>query len=437
MFRISNISKETILTRLKTWGRKSSLAIIDQGIFSGANFLLAVLLARWLLPNDYGAFSISFSILMIFYQIYVSFLLDPITVLAPLQNLGILKDYLAKQLKSHFIITILSGVILIVVAMFWMRGNRIIQEMVVTIGSVLPVLLLPWYFRRVFYILGDPGKALIGSFFYALTLIVLTFIAYKIEKLNSQSGILIMAGASILCSVYFLIAFRFWNFNWLSGIFLTFLSQNWKIGKWLIFSSFFIAFASQIQIWIANTYFGLASSATLRAFQVLTQPMLLIITALTTLSIPTLTIDFSNNNFYSYHRKIIFLGLSLLFLALVFEIFLFTFHLQIEFFIYAGKFSKETYLLPIWGIIPIILAYTSGFQAGFQAIKKPQALLIASIIWSVGSAILGIWLSLQLGLIGLVWSAVLGYLLFAIVLSLLYVIWIYIPYIKNKILENE
>ena len=45
-----------------TWIHKSVLAVMDQGLVSGSNFLIGVLLARWLAPEQFGAYALAFSL---------------------------------------------------------------------------------------------------------------------------------------------------------------------------------------------------------------------------------------------------------------------------------------------------------------------------------------------------------------------------------------
>ena len=45
---------------IRRWGAHISFSLVDQALFSGANFLLNILLARWLLPEAYGAFAVAF-----------------------------------------------------------------------------------------------------------------------------------------------------------------------------------------------------------------------------------------------------------------------------------------------------------------------------------------------------------------------------------------
>jgi hypothetical protein len=52
-----NIELRTL--NLISWFKKGSLAVLDQGLFSGANFIVNILLARWLAPEEYGAFAVA------------------------------------------------------------------------------------------------------------------------------------------------------------------------------------------------------------------------------------------------------------------------------------------------------------------------------------------------------------------------------------------
>ena len=415
--------------RLKKWIFQTGFAVGDQAVFSGSNFLLSIVLGRWLSPEEFGRYALGFSFLVVFFQLYVSFLLDPMAVIGQLHYRGKLRAFFAAHLKSHFLITSSTCVILLIF-MLLLGPNSPFQKVVIAIGIGLPALLLPWYFRRMFVILGKPGNSFGGSLVYGFTLLILTYLLYEWKFITSQSAIFAMVIASIISSLYFSLTYKIYDYKLLNEPFMVLLIRKWEIGKWLVFSGIFISFASQIQVWLAGAYFGLASSGIMRAFQVITQPVMLVITALTALVVPILTLDFSAANYRLYHRKLQLLSLSLLLFAFIFEALLLVFDFQIVRLVYGGKFSNEAYLLPIWGIIPVILAYSSGLQAGFQAIKKPVALLIASIIWFVISSFFGIWFSLQFGEIGLAWSAVLGYVSFALTLSLLYNAWVYKPYIK-------
>ena len=61
------------------------LSILDQGMYSGFNFIASVLLARWLLPEDYGAYAIAFAIFQFGYQLQNAIIIEPMSVIGPVK----------------------------------------------------------------------------------------------------------------------------------------------------------------------------------------------------------------------------------------------------------------------------------------------------------------------------------------------------------------
>jgi O-antigen/teichoic acid export membrane protein len=419
------------MDRIKRWGLKGGLSVLDQAIFSGANFVLSVMLARWLSMEQFGTYTIGFTILIFVYQFYLSFLLEPMSVLGPTHFSDHLKEYLILNLKSHFIITIGAGFFFLVSAFAFTDGRSLVRQILFVTGGTLPLLLLPWYLRRVFYVLGQPAVSLWGSVVYAISLVALTTSLRQFNTLSGPSAILVTAMAGVLSGLFFFLAFRFRDAQSSVTSLASVMMQNWNFGKWLIMSSIFIALGSQVQIWISASLLGVAASGTLRALQVIIQPMMLTITALTALVTPSLSFEYSRGDFGRFRQKIRFLIISLLLLAILFEAFLLLFSSPIEKFSYGGKFSAYAFLLPVWGVIPLALAYSSGIQAGLQAAQRPQAFLVAAILWAAASFGLGVWLTLRLGILGATWSAVLGYLIFVLTLSILYWFWVYRPLVSS------
>src|SRR5260370_21820308 len=63
--------------KLARWVTKGGLAILDQGLISGSNFLIGILLARWLVPAKYGAFSLAFSVFLLLSYVYHALVSEP------------------------------------------------------------------------------------------------------------------------------------------------------------------------------------------------------------------------------------------------------------------------------------------------------------------------------------------------------------------------
>src|SRR5258708_26936586 len=68
------------LGRLVPWAAKGGFALADQGLISGSNFVISILLARWLVPEQYGAYAVAFGIFILLTVLYQSLLLEPMAV---------------------------------------------------------------------------------------------------------------------------------------------------------------------------------------------------------------------------------------------------------------------------------------------------------------------------------------------------------------------
>jgi len=78
--------KNEVASRSCGWGRwliKGMYAVLDQGLISGSNFLLGILLARWTGAEQYGAYALAFAIFILVSIVYQALVLEPMTVFAP------------------------------------------------------------------------------------------------------------------------------------------------------------------------------------------------------------------------------------------------------------------------------------------------------------------------------------------------------------------
>lgn len=99
--------------RKLVWLRKGSLALLDQGLVSGSNFLIAILLARWLNRDAYGAYAMGFSIFILLYGFQNAFLLEPMSVFGPESYPRCLTAYVKKLLGFHFVLTSLLSMLVV------------------------------------------------------------------------------------------------------------------------------------------------------------------------------------------------------------------------------------------------------------------------------------------------------------------------------------
>src|SRR6266581_3295945 len=112
--------------RLRFWGIRSGLSVLDQGLTSGAGFLLNLFLARWLTSEAYGAFAVTFATLLFFSGFHNVLLLEPMSVMGPARYSTQASAYLAAQLKIHKLLgSLLAGALLLTaLLMKLLEANR-------------------------------------------------------------------------------------------------------------------------------------------------------------------------------------------------------------------------------------------------------------------------------------------------------------------------
>jgi hypothetical protein len=101
-------------SRKLVWVTKGSLALLDQGLLSSSNFLVAILLARWLTRDQYGAYALAFSIFLLLAGFHNAFLLEPMSVFGPESYSRCLRSYIKKLFGFHFVLTLALSLLVVV-----------------------------------------------------------------------------------------------------------------------------------------------------------------------------------------------------------------------------------------------------------------------------------------------------------------------------------
>ena len=412
--------------RVKRWGLKGGMAILDQGVFSGGNFLISVFLAKALSSKDFGVFAIGFAVLTFFTQVYTSFALEPMSILGPYSYRDGINSYLLAQVRLLFLLSIPTSILLGLI--IWL--NQVIGKHTATtsvlIFSVfsLPFILFPLLMRRIFYVLLKPGWALFGSVIYFSALIVFLSLTNRFGFLDGETSVIIFSLAGLISGLALLWLLR--NKNSLSNRIdlLTILTETWSFGKWLILSGALIGLATQSQIYLTGVLSSLEDAGAVRILQTFIQPMMLASTAFSALATPAITADFASGAYKAMRRKMIQFTVVLGAIALVYELLLILFSASLNEILFDGKYSSLMSEIPIWGIGPILLSFSWGGAISLQASQKPQAMLIISGSWAMFSFVPALILVPTWGAWGATVSFVVGFAAAFVSTWLLYWLWV-------------
>src|SRR5580700_7287419 len=87
--------------KLIPWAMKGGLALVDQGVFAGSNFVMSILLARWLSPEQYGMYAVAFAILLFLLNFHQGLMLEPMLVFGSSVYRDCLRGYVEVLLLLH------------------------------------------------------------------------------------------------------------------------------------------------------------------------------------------------------------------------------------------------------------------------------------------------------------------------------------------------
>ena len=401
---------------IKTKGRvinivnKGLVSILDQGLFSGMNFVVSILLGRWLLPVAYGSYSVAMSIFLLASGVYSSIVLEPMSVFGSKAQQNQSEKYSGSILIMHTVTTACVALILYLSTFLGFLGLSESASAIRIMALTMPMVLAFWLARWSFYTQSRPAKALKITVFYSIGILA-SIIILKLTGLISSEMVFLTTGlVSLLSSTSILWGSRK---HILRTAVIEHTRMHWGYGKVILVASILQWFSTQFYLVLVSTNLSLTDGAGYRAIQNLAQPLEQVATAMGLLLIPWFSRRYANEataSLKKIHWVNWVLGLfGLLYLVAAWEGKDFLVHA-----VYQGKYDAYTWLIPYMIGFPIIISLSKGAQIGVRVLEKPGILLIAYLGSGIVTVIFGPVLINGYGLKG----AAIGRLLSAVAFSL-------------------
>jgi O-antigen/teichoic acid export membrane protein len=388
----------------RAWSTKGAYSIADLGLTSAANFGINILIARGLPAKEYGAFSVAYAMLLVAMGFQTSYILEPMSVLGPCHSLESMKVYLDSVFWLNLMLTLALSGILAIWATF--AGHDTLARTLVSCSVSGPFIMGFWFLRRVYYLHSKSSSAAFSSGIYAIILTSLALSLQSVNCLSTESAISAMGVASLVASIH---SYRkyFRKVVWCRESIICSAREHWQYGKFPVASSVLSIGTSNMQTFLVAFSSGLGAVGVLRAMQNLVTPAQQVVSALGILITPVLSRDVSAGRTASAHRKAAIYLIIVVAVTSVYAAALLLFRAPIETMIYAGKFKQYIWLLPLNGLIPVMIAFTSGFSVFLRANQKPQHLLASAL----AGCVVGFASALPFSRMWGVWGAVSSVLL--------------------------
>ncbi len=404
------------------WMTKGGLAVLDNGLISGSNFLLQILLARWLTPEEYGAYALSFSIFILVGFLYQALLLEPLSVFAGSNYRDNIRGYLKKALTIHWAISVPTAALIAAGAL----GAKIVGHSMVLpvalagMAIATPFLCMHAMTRRSFYLKLSPGPAAFGAAFYCALVTGGVLLVHHMQLLSPFAAFLIMSGAALVSAVVMVVQLNA-ALDPATGEprVLTIWREHWEYGSWALAACVVGWIPNYVYIPLISTFSGMAAAGELRALMNLAAPVLQTYAALSMLFLPyaaRVAEERPEEASKLTHR------LAMLFVAgaVAYWAVLIPFRQPIFQFLYAGKYMNSAYLIPLFGLETTVWSASLGPAIVLRGMKSPRSLFVANGAASIVALVIGIPATRLFGIKGVIWSMILANALYVIVAFILY-----------------
>jgi O-antigen/teichoic acid export membrane protein len=390
------------------WVHKGGVAIVDQGLISGSNFMVSILLARWLMPDQYGAYAIAFGIYMLLALVYQSLILEPMGVFGSSTYRSNLRGYLRSLGWIHVALSVTSCAALVI---SWAVAHRMGAGAAVTgalagIAFALPWLMLFSLARRSFYVELSPGPAAAGAFIYSTLVLAGLYLVYEHGLLSPFSAFLLIGAGALVTGIVLMFRLR----SGLSGsgpapAVRETWGRHWRYGGW--------AFASCIAAWLPSyvyypllsSFKGMAQSGQLKALMNLTMPFEQTKGALFMLFLPyaaRVVEQHGNSGTRLLGGRLTLLSVigAIIYWSIIIPLHKPLFHL-----LYSGRYTEVAYLLPLLALGQIFWSAAYGPSIALRAMEAPASVFLAFASATVASLVVGVPATWFYGLKGAIWGS--------------------------------
>lgn len=419
------VSKETekglFSPRVLHWAGKGFWAVTDQALFAGTNFLVNILLARRLSPEEYGAFALAYSVFLFLAGLHSAVLTEPMMVFGAGKYADCFLPYFKILLHGHWAVAGLIALLLALAA--WVLGHTALAipaQAFAGLTLAAPFILYSWLLRRAFYVKGAPQWSALGGGLY-LVLMLGTFGGlHALGKLSPFCAFLALGTVSGLVSILLL--------RFLAGGSKkeettpernSVLGAHWAYGRWLALHSLVFWVSSQASVPALTAFQGLAMAGVYRAYQNLTLPIFHFLMALGSLVLPAASRRYRQEGFIGLKKITVSWTMLALLCAIFYSTIIYALRRPLVAFLLGEPYMAYTDLLGIWLLGPVIVVLGRGGEIMARVAERPQFVLYSYLVGSVATVGLFLFLVPAFGLWGAAWATVGSFAVQTLIITIL------------------
>jgi O-antigen/teichoic acid export membrane protein len=401
------IDRWGVQRKLIPWVMKGGLAILDQGIFTGSNFVIGVMLARWLSPEEYGTYAVAFAVLLLLLMVHQALLLEPMLVFGGSVYRNHLRGYLKALLLIHLGMSLVIVFVLCVSAGVALKLGQTngLPGAFVGVAFAAPFVLLFWLAKRTFYLKLSPAPSAGGALLYCALTIGGLALVYRHGLLSPLSALLLMGvgglGASLLLLTY--LGSRLPSSQDGPSL-LDAWRRHWRYGRWALGSNAMMWIPVNMFYPLLSSFSGMAEAGELKALMNFASPVLQTCAALSPLMLPYASHVLEERGGAGVSFVLRRMTLLYVSCAVPYWVMLLLFKGPAFRILYSGRYTEVAYLLPIVALASVFGSAFFGPAIALRAMECPGLVFAAVSASSCVSVAIGVPVTRSLGLRGAVWS---------------------------------
>lgn len=402
----------------KSFLGKSLAALLDQGLFAISNFLLNISLARWLPPENYGAFALAFTIFLFVGVIHSSVFSEPMLVFGSGRLAIAQGPYLKSLIRLHWTKGWPSAAFLICIGAFAYWDNEAFSA-IILLSLVCGSMLYQWLIRRACYLCSQPMLAATGGAIYLAIVLAGVVLLRTIGHLGCLQALTVMGIASggSGAIIHFLLLRQGALTTSPAPADSELLRMHWEYGRWSIATGVVGWLAGNVAMLCLPWWHGNAAAATFRAGMNLILPVQQLLAAAGPLLLPLLVRSRERKD---YPRLVLRYAAAFTVGPVVWAVMLtFGGHLLASLF-YGDRYIFDRSFLILLGSTAAVSSFGLVAATAIRALELPRLSFYGYAASGCTSVILGVPLIWKYGLSGAVWSLAVASVMSASVLIMIF-----------------
>lgn len=370
---------------LNRWGRRGGISLVDQAVHGGTNFLINIILARWLSPNEYGAFAVAYTIFLLIGAIHTSVMIEPMMVYGAKKYIETFRGYIGSLLLGHGIFSVLVSFILIVSSLAFLAfDSNELSDAFLGLAIASPFILLQWMIRRSFYVVSRSAWALAGSCMYFILNALAIFLLFQKASLTPYWAFLSMGLIGLLVSVCQLRILKP-EFKWTGPLSLYSIFHDHKeFGAWNIVGTIIKWASTGILTIMVSAFLGLKAAGVLSVVRTLFRPLDLMLNAVSLVALPVLSSVQGENASVERRKKMRDLLWLVSGTVTLYGILLSSFSEFILHYLYKGLYDGHRHLFVLISLSFVASSFVFVFTLGLKSIGITREI---AKIWSTSAIV--------------------------------------------------